>query len=327
MYDLSSEPITYYADQLRLVRNSQQQLMQSGVAPGESYTRYGDAAERLMSEVAFIGSRLIGFIGGYSMRRSYRHVDGSKGHHAVRPIRPFVQRRALNLTLQLLRPNQAKLTPPAANDDFLARSGEWEGAERLDVQGLVEELQTLLISGLLDSERLRRLPLHGTPPVVAQGSEAPSKEESSASLTAGELLNTLGGAVWAESEEGQEEATQLEGWNLQMSYVRGLHSLIGLSQSTSLTSPSISIGAASQAFYALSRAKEIVQERLKAHGEAPTWTGQAGSPPDGHDLQISFLWQLKALLAQEPQSPPGVVSTILSPDEEQNKNTRSIFLR
>lgn len=303
-------------------------LLNAGVAPGQSYTRYGDAAEGLISEVAFIGSRLLGFIGGYNMSRSYRHVDGTHGQRAVGPINPAMQRRALNLTMELLRPHKAKLTPPATSDRFLVRSGEWEGAEKLDVQGLVEQLQILLISGLLDPARLRRLPLQGTPPAATEEAAAAPEEESIPLLTAGELLNTLGGAVWAENEEGQEqqqdEATQLEGWNLQINYVRGLQSLIGLSQSISFTSSTSSVGPASQAFYALSRAKEVVQERLKAKGEEPSWTGQAGSPPDDIDLQNSFLWQLKTLLAQEPRPPPEPI--IMTPDDEQSRKPRSSFL-
>jgi hypothetical protein len=157
-YDFSSDPLTYYTDQLDRVVDLQKMLLNNSVASGDPYWNYGSSAASLWYLVEGIGSKLSFWIGGANTSYEHRGIDGSNGGRLATQAIPAAQQLlALQLLLKTLRPQAAGLLPPQDTMNFLVTQDYYDGVKSLDLTSLVREAQKSLVTSVIKNQTLLRL--------------------------------------------------------------------------------------------------------------------------------------------------------------------------
>mmetsp|Transcript_56834 Transcript_56834/g.152232 ORF Transcript_56834/g.152232 Transcript_56834/m.152232 type:complete len:1084 (-) Transcript_56834:117-3368(-) len=158
-YDISSDPLQAYEDELKRLVAVQANLLNTSVMPGAPYTHYGQAVDQVLLLSRGIGIKLVGWIGGVQNSYINRHLDGSRPSKVARkPLSEDVQKRALSLLVQLLRPAKAGLLPPPESMPYLVAASEGSGSvQSVDLEGHVRSVVRTLMSHALDPDQLLRL--------------------------------------------------------------------------------------------------------------------------------------------------------------------------
>jgi len=156
-YDLSSDPVHYWDQQLDLYADIQNHLLEMSVAPAESYSLYGKAVHSVVGGfLPEIGINAVYYLGG--INNTYLHKYTDQTRRSRQPMPAETQRRALAVILRILRPKTEGLLPPDSNLPYLVDGDQLQGAiESLDLTGLVRRLRRLLLEEALRSERLLQL--------------------------------------------------------------------------------------------------------------------------------------------------------------------------
>jgi len=161
-YDLTSEPLRYYEDQVLLLQKLQKTLLEDAVAPGEPYWKYTDMVMKLLNKVFQIQGFALHWIGGLNMSYAYRPNSESKNigkpSPSVKTISAEQQRQALQLILKLSRPHKHGLLPSA---DLLSKLSlhTSSGISPVNLNTTIRNKQKPLIQSLLSATRLKNIDL------------------------------------------------------------------------------------------------------------------------------------------------------------------------
>jgi hypothetical protein len=203
-YDFTSDPIRYLEATLDRHRKTHEQLLDTAVAPGNSYFHYGNAASTLMALTRQVGLNAARYIGGNNHSYVHRSDVGFHGGGALHFQSAHTQRRALNVTMQVLQLSSAGLLPPAGSRKFLVRGGD-DNLKVVAVDHAAREIQKDLLWSLLSPERLERLFDHSGD---CEGSTCP--------LTVEELLSEL------VDKFGVPQNAASPDWDLELQLVKSL---------------------------------------------------------------------------------------------------------
>lgn len=183
-YDLSSDPVAYFANQVSLFAEVQKNLLNTAVLPTQSYQLYGHAVDLILSSyVPEIGFNAASYLGG--INNSYIHKYKDQQRKASQAISADTQRRALDIVLQLLRPKDQKLLPPDEAKAFLVESASSGALSSFDVDDIIRRLRTMLLQQVIGHDRLQKV----------HRQEAMSSDEGT--FTVSELLSSLVYSVFA----------------------------------------------------------------------------------------------------------------------------------
>ncbi|CAK0802249.1 unnamed protein product [Prorocentrum cordatum] len=203
-YDFTSDPIRYFEATLNKHRRTHQQLLDTAVAPGKPYFHYGNAVSTLMSLTRDMGLKAARYIGGSNHSYVHRSDVGFHAGGALHFQSAHTQRRALNVTMQVLQLSSAGLVPPASSRRFLVGGGD-DNLKSFDVEHAARSIQKELMRTLLSSERLQRLYDHSGD---CEGSGCP--------LTVEELLTEL------VDKFGVPQSAASPDWDLELQLVTSL---------------------------------------------------------------------------------------------------------
>ncbi|CAK0860547.1 unnamed protein product [Prorocentrum cordatum] len=156
-YDFTSDPIRYFEATLRKHKSTHQHLLDTAVAPGKAYFHYGNAVTSLMGLTRDMGLKAARYIGGSNHSYQHRSDGGRHGPNgALRFQSAHTQRRALNLTKQVLQLSSSGLVPPRSSRKFLV-SGQDDHLQVFNVDHAVRSIQKELMGELLSPKKLERL--------------------------------------------------------------------------------------------------------------------------------------------------------------------------
>jgi hypothetical protein len=158
VHELSAEPLKFYASRLDRIVALQKTLLNDSVAPGGPYWNYGAAARHLWLTADRIGYKLTFWIGGANTSFEHRGAHGSDaGRDAIRAIPADIQREALGMIFNILRPQSSGLLPPPDSLPFLVTQTGRDGVTGMDPQDLVRRTQSFVVKALMDQQTLLHL--------------------------------------------------------------------------------------------------------------------------------------------------------------------------
>lgn len=215
-HDLSADPVRWYENTLELTKESQKQLLDTAVAPGQPYAKYGDSALQNFMVTTGIGLRLADFLGGVNISHIHKGATGSNwGRDPNQPISAAMQQRALSTLLKIMRPYSSDLMPPRKTRAFLVKRNT-DGISKVDMREEVRYRQELMLEKLLD------------PSMFAQMEESDGfmDTEGARGLTCGDYLRQLFTGIF---QYNNTALTSLQfrryEWDLQIMFLKELKEL------------------------------------------------------------------------------------------------------
>jgi len=151
-YDFSSDPVYAFGVQLANIARAQSFAFEQAKLPGNPYWEYGDAAYSLANKAYSVGYSLLQWMGGFNI--SYVHVGPTP---PIKPMTADLQRQALELILQVLRPVSNGFMPPQEMMRFLVQQGTDTAIIPLDYEGLMISIQTSIVEKLYKESTLENL--------------------------------------------------------------------------------------------------------------------------------------------------------------------------
>merc|ERR1719356_1585568 len=116
------------------------------------------------NKVMSIAAELVLWIGGIDNSRAHRRFSGDPAEGSRRPIPDEMQRQALGMLLDILRPTNAGLQPPLEGRPFLVREvfkqlDSFGGTASVDLAEDVRYMQEAVTERLLNTDRLQQVSL------------------------------------------------------------------------------------------------------------------------------------------------------------------------
>lgn len=154
-YDMTSDPLRYYDERLKLIAQAMKYLVNMSVANGDAYTQYGNSARGVISQAFSIGATLVPWLGG--IEHTYAHRNDSKPPNEARqPVSAEKQRKAIGLILRVLRSEKSGFLPPPEALPYLV-AGDKDFIYSLDIEEGVRIMTANLINRLLSVDRIRQI--------------------------------------------------------------------------------------------------------------------------------------------------------------------------
>lgn len=225
MYDLGSDPITYYKDRFSLVQELWGKLEQYFEQPGTRYPKLRQAFRQGLSEYTLAAMTVPKYIGGIYFHRD--HVGDPNARLPFVPVSAEKQREALKFILtQILSPNVFNFSPEFLNK--LAPDRQWDFF--MTVFGSLIDFPIHRIIGVIQEYPLIRL----FNPIVMQriiDNELRSPRGETP-FTLAEMFESLRNGIWEELQ-GQTSINSFRR-NLQRAH---LQHLVALVLGSSMTAP------------------------------------------------------------------------------------------
>mmetsp|Transcript_50675 Transcript_50675/g.94719 ORF Transcript_50675/g.94719 Transcript_50675/m.94719 type:complete len:1074 (+) Transcript_50675:75-3296(+) len=165
-YDLTSDPLRYYEDQILLLQKLQSSMFDKSVGPGEPYWQYGDIVASMMSNLFSIQRRLTYWVGGMNVSYVHRPYSTAPGvaqttsQRSVRTIREKDQKRAMKLLLDLSRPGGKGLLPSPDRLKDLPYFDEMDDSlAPYNLKADIRNIQDSIMKKLLETSTLRNIEL------------------------------------------------------------------------------------------------------------------------------------------------------------------------
>merc|ERR1719230_2274676 len=86
VHDMSSDPVTWYREQLDALVEVQKDYLNRGIHAGEPYTRYGNAQHALAASAFRSAARVVRFIGGVNVTKAHRPNAGDDDAEWIIPL-------------------------------------------------------------------------------------------------------------------------------------------------------------------------------------------------------------------------------------------------
>eukprot|EP00612_Vaucheria_litorea_P008211 CAMPEP_0171476112 /NCGR_PEP_ID=MMETSP0946-20130122/3401_1 /TAXON_ID=109269 /ORGANISM="Vaucheria litorea, Strain CCMP2940" /LENGTH=884 /DNA_ID=CAMNT_0012006321 /DNA_START=315 /DNA_END=2966 /DNA_ORIENTATION=+ len=216
MFDLSSDPLSYFEDQLQLVSELRNGLLDRSVMLGEAFTLYAESEKALLRLVAFSGLYASKYIGGADFSKQRRVESDTVG--PMKPIETILQRKALGLIGQILTASVSGNTTtdpqifpsPDELGYMVQRGGYCQGleiyclaVEPFDPLSEIERLREKLLVNLVNKDRLK---------MVRLGSWGTTDDP----FTASELLTNITNTIWGTDLLLSDRANYTNNWSLML---------------------------------------------------------------------------------------------------------------
>mmetsp|Transcript_58041 Transcript_58041/g.136019 ORF Transcript_58041/g.136019 Transcript_58041/m.136019 type:complete len:974 (-) Transcript_58041:104-3025(-) len=259
-YDLSSDPVGYWEQQLSLYADVQRHLLDMSVVEGDSYHLYGHAVQSVLGGfLPEIGVNAIWYLGGVNY--TYLHKYSSQERLSRQPVPVEIQRRALDVALKLLRPKNEGLLPPEHNLPYLVDGVHLAGViSSFDLTDIVAQLRRVLLEEMLRAERL--LQIHKQENIL--------RPSAAVTFTVSELLSSL---VYSAMSAGLDQVASEDERDLQRLFVQIL------SSSLPVDADFLPAEVVAQIEYFRSFVLEMVEGalgKLKLTPDGPQWSMCAG---------------------------------------------------
>ncbi|CAM9774055.1 unnamed protein product [Chrysoparadoxa australica] len=234
VFDLGSEPLDYYADQLDLVEELRPEIMARAVVDGEPYTLYGPMERTLLSRVMHAGEYSAKYIGGFEFSKQKNVEAAGAGVSPMQTVSPERQRKALALLLRVIADDPAsQLFPSPDTLPFMVQKPEGcstalrycLAVEPVDAVELKRKARQSIILALLDERRLSRLSLQSW----AAAPQVPAVDPAQVPLSIPELFKELTDAVWGPDLFKDDKVEDMNSWSLMLWWVDVLAKLGSMS--------------------------------------------------------------------------------------------------
>ncbi|KAG5189409.1 hypothetical protein JKP88DRAFT_271590 [Tribonema minus] len=220
VFDLSSDPLAFFADRLDVVAEIRPKLLDRAVQLGEPFTRYSDSEKMLLQLIKVSGLYAAKYIGGMQLSKQRRIATNTQA--PATPVSAAQQREALALLVKILTGVEAVgsaanstsvdfLPEPTALPLMVQTGGVCEGIERYclatEPYDVLTDLQTVREMILLNVLSLDRLDMVRLNSWGKQGSSA---------FTIRELFTTLTDAIWGGGLIASTRAASPENWAIML---------------------------------------------------------------------------------------------------------------
>ena len=212
VWDMSSDPIAYYSNQLSLVNNLWDNLLDNFEKDGERYQKLRSVFSQGIWEYIGAGRTASKFIGGLHFRRN--HIGDPDEQNPFTVVDAFEQRRALDFIATNIfdkdvfnfNPELLNKLSPERYDDF--QWSVWR-MDRIDypIHRVIQRIHLYTLYSLFDPRRLARV----------QDNEVKFVDQDS--FTMKELFTTIDNTVWQElalNENINSYKRQLQNIQLEM---------------------------------------------------------------------------------------------------------------
>jgi len=196
LWDLSSDPIAYYENQLYLVNKLWDNLIYEFAVDGQRYQKIRSVFSQGISEYIHAGISSPKFVGGINFRRNHIGDPGEKIPFNV--ISSDIQRDALNFMKEFIfdkdafdfNPELLNMLAPERHEDF--KDYAWE-LDRIDypIHAVINRIQSYSLYSLFHPRRLARI----------QDNEL--KTIDSAPFTLNELFDEISKCIWIELKDSE----------------------------------------------------------------------------------------------------------------------------
>lgn len=284
-YDISSDPLEAYEDEIRRLADVQLHLLNSSVMPGAPYTLYGDAVDTVLMLARSTGVKLVDWLGGVSNSYVHRRMNGAPPDKPARsPVPAHVQRRALALLVRLLRPAKVGLLPPEDALPYLVAAPRGSGSVgTVNLEARVRSIARSLMSAALQPEQLLRMYAQER---LAASMPANEQDSNQGALTCGEYLAKLVAGVVGDGGLATYESSE---WDLHRLLASGL---ADLHQSSSLPGD-----VRAHALHHLLRLYREAEAAAQSHFAPAEQAAAADKGPQQYELLQAHLASLRQQLA------------------------------
>eukprot|EP00299_Pterocystis_sp_00344_P001128 c1083_g1_i2.p1 GENE.c1083_g1_i2~~c1083_g1_i2.p1 ORF type:complete len:666 (+),score=167.79 c1083_g1_i2:871-2868(+) len=168
-WDVSDDPIEWYADRLDLVSNLRESLFNKTVARGESFTKFSNAELILLKQIRMAGMYLAKAVGGYRVSKNHRdsvtHQSTTAAPITVVDTRSQIRAFGLILSLLVDREGSKHIFADQSMFPFLvSQTGECSGIHQycygsapMGILELVDQIRSDILSNLVNRDRLSRI--------------------------------------------------------------------------------------------------------------------------------------------------------------------------
>lgn len=198
-FDLSANPIEYWARMMNLSKQLTQNLDQRYPKNGESYYEFTKALNQLLDEYIKGVVYTSRYIGGISIRGNFKGDPGGK--LPLMPVSAADQRQALQLVNRHLFAEGALAIPAkyygmAASNPTPSMADGLTGNTEFPIRDMISGIQSQILKRLFGGQVLSRV-----------ANNEYKLGAAAKPLTVAELMRTIGSNIWSELSSGAEIST------------------------------------------------------------------------------------------------------------------------
>lgn len=223
-FDMTSDPMKYYADRFDLVAELRPKLLDRTVSIGEEFTRYAAVESALLKTALSAAVSLTKYIGGFDISR-FRRTDLVVGEGPIKVTSAADQKAALAQVMRILADEgpdaDGKSILPQADvfPYLLSKGGQCDTLytycykrSPVEVLKMIDVGRTAIIGALLERNRLDRV----------RTTEWYQKSAGEASFGVTDLLQGMTDGLWGQDLANSARVAEPRNWNMQIVYVEKL---------------------------------------------------------------------------------------------------------